>query len=370
MVMTACASRIASAVGLTLASLVCMPAQGQPVRYEVQVLQPKTLKIGEIAGVYALNAVGEMIGGRNPPDYSTPFVALRWSAEGRPTRLFRPDASAIYGLALNGIGIGAGFFDVDSATGEQRKAAIFLPSGEARQIAPADVDHSAAEAINDSGVVAGQIHRQTGRREYSVGFLWSETGGWREIPSPTDRLPRVTVKAINNNGVVLGKNSLFPERWFYYSEAGGLRWLPKRMVYAADVNDRDEIVGGNSRQVLVLRPNGKLEQLPRLPETLACGAESINNHGVIVGYCASRRRLQAVIWEPHDGRYRVADLNRRLVAPASADDAGLLRMRLGIATQINDAGVILTTFDRDDGEGSRGTAILTPAVTGERGQLQ
>ena len=97
--------------------------------------------------------------------------------------------------------------------------------------------------------------------------------------------------AINNRGQVVGSSvaggSSVTQAFLW--EDGVMRAIGGSSSFATDINDRGQIVGaawdGVAAFNAMLWQDGQSIALERLPGTDTCGATSINERGVIVGYC-------------------------------------------------------------------------------------
>lgn len=334
-------------------ALVLLAAAGtisaQTLRYSISALQRDALGTDDEVTAYALNDSGEAVG---IVYGDSSWRTYHWLADGSTIRLVTDVGDSPEGYAINDGGFAAGEVSQRVGIGQYReRAAVFLPSGQARVIAPKALKRdSVATGISNSGIVVGDV---TGYdRAGNSGFIWSEASGWHNVGAPDGRKSRISFNAVNDAGLVVGFNTFFPLRALYYTMAEGLHWLPKQAQMAYAVNERSEIVGRTELDGFVYQPGGRLRLLPRPDGATQCFALDINNAGTIVGQCWSKSTPFAVVWYPSGDDYVGVDLNDVVDPPKRP--AGM-----GTGISINDAGQILVSFAFYDGGGGQ-SAILTP----------
>jgi probable HAF family extracellular repeat protein len=146
-----------------------------------------------------------------------------------------------------------------------------------------------ANAINDSGVVVGEVD--------GVGCTFV-SGIVTDIP-----LVDGPAYGINRAGHIVGGAGLDHDAWFYDGTATSLG-LPAGARYsvASANNDSDVVVGTNQDSLYFDHPfrwtaAGGMVALPVPPGTTYCYPLDINNAGAIVGYCQIGFYEHAIAWK-------------------------------------------------------------------------
>ena len=151
------------------------------------------------------------------------------------------------------------------------------------------VDYSEAFGINDSGHVVGNSALGTATR----GFLW-RNGNMIDLGALSGQVVS-EARAINNNGLIVGKSNFYPVTWKYEianpSSTPSIRQLPiPTGFFSAQpraVNDSGDVVGHagspNIDAHAVLWRNGQAIDLGIWPGGHYSVATGINNLGQIVG---------------------------------------------------------------------------------------
>jgi|GEM_PF-5342392 len=199
--------------------------------------------IGPTTAAVAINDSGRIVG-----YYSHAYddnYALQWDPAGRVDTLGPGIA-----YALNSSGQSAGCYQAPPIG--QWKAVVWSADSEPVYPGTLGGDYSCANAINDSGWVAGSARTAAGVEH---AFLWKPTTGMIDLGSIYN-ISRAY--GLNNRGEVVGVTGDDPERPFYWTAAHGMVELPtlplmgdprgSGIAYA--INDSSEIVGYSSINTL------------------------------------------------------------------------------------------------------------------------
>ncbi len=279
---------------------------------------------GQVAG----NAWGHTPFGGDPVGGTAVVAPVRWDADGSITRL-----PTVPGWPM---GSATGINDSGEVVGEAR-VPWFLPTplpgtppgGAARWDPEGNVadlgtlpgaTHSAANAINERGQVAGTAY-------FGLSMNQHNAVRWQADGSITDLGPG-QANAINNAGQVVG--------WSFTHESGfrAVLWGPDGSTtdlgpgQANAINDAGQVVGASAGRAVVWHPDGTMTDLGTLAGHRSA-AMGINNAGQVVGYIdpdPDPDSRWAVLWNT-DG---------------SIVDLGSPEARTGsTATAINDAGQVV-----------------------------
>ena len=232
-----------------------------------------------------------------------------------------------------------------------------LDSGRFTPIAGAAEGVTGGAYLNDAGLVAGTTG--TFFRDRRRGFLWSEAGGYRELPALAD--DQTFVSGLNAAGQVAGyAHTRDGTTAFRYDAATGEmtnlgRLAGDRGTFAQGLNDAGTVVGyarnANDDTVgFVTGPGDELIALDPLRAGGVSGALAVNDAGLIVGFGDVGGVRRAAVW---DGG-AVSDLNDLLVGGAG--------WVLEEARDVNAAGQIVG-YGTLNGQ-TRGF-LLTPAAVPE-----
>jgi probable HAF family extracellular repeat protein len=230
------------------------------------------------------------------------------------------------------------------------------PQREISDIGGASVLDGWATAVNSAGHVVGRM-LLTPNGGYYHAFLWTLSGGMRDLGAIAGTLGHSTAEAINDRGQIVGVSG---GRAFLWTARGGMRDLGTPPggtgAGAADISKDGRVVGywlpaGGGARPFVWTDAGGMRDLAVPAGLVSTGATGINSHGQIVGYGCSEPctgAVRALLWSPSG---EVQDLGTLLGVPDSR------------ALGINDAGQVVGAIRFDDG---RRRAFLWTAATGMR----
>jgi probable HAF family extracellular repeat protein len=166
-------------------------------------------------------------------------------------------------------------------------------------------EYSSALGINDAGEVAGAANTA----KSIVPFVWTPTGGLRQIPLlPGDNCGQAF--GINKYGHVAGYSSgPNGRRAFLWTGSAGVRNLGVlpggNYSSACDINDLDEVAGTSASasgdRAVLLTKTGNVRDLGTLPGDTSSEASAINNNGDVVGYSKGPRGMRAFLWNQATG---------------------------------------------------------------------
>jgi probable HAF family extracellular repeat protein len=326
------------------------PPDSAPSRYSVTDLGAPDLGFTYGRGV---NNRGQVIG----VVWGPASVGLIYS--GRKAMVLRPlpgqDASDVN--AINDSGVVAGNSNVRILVGVKQTRACIWVGGKARDLGMLPGDNmSDASAINASGVVVGSsgyFDMNDPQKMRSRPVMWVNgkiqmLGGI--VGDVSD------VQAINKSGAILGNRNMGkPGSSAFIYRGGKAVDLPKPArgrSYLAALNDKEQAVGEGDVKNLVshalLWSGGKLIDLGALPGDKDSSATAINNRGEVVGYSGHSgdvKKEHAFLWR----NGHMYNLNEFI--PRSS--GWVLQM----ATSINERGQIVGHGTR---RGRNGAFLLTP----------
>lgn len=244
--------------------------------------------LGQV-GAWGISDTGEVAGSAGVAGPGTESRAIVWTAA-HGIQMFGifPGGHYSSGYAINHFGAVVGAADFANYFSH-----AFLSTGPSKPLKDLGVlyhtQYSQANAINDSGIVAGFAFNPTGTTR---AFRWTSSTGMRGL----DTLPggvNSTATAINNAGQIVG-----------YSSSGGQAinwhacWWPK--------------------------PNGVIPtDLGTLPGYAASLGYGINLHGAVVGESDKTGTAHAFLWTATSGMKDLGLLNNALSTSARAiNDSG------------------------------------------------
>ena len=239
--------------------------------------------LGQV-GAWGISDTGEVVGTAGVAGPGTPSRAIVWTAA-HGVQMFGifPGGHYSDGHAMNHFGVVVGVADFSDYYSHAS-----LSSGPSKPLKDLGVlyhtQYSEADAINDSGVVAGYAASSTGTTR---AFRWTTLTGMRGLDSLTGGVNAVAT-AINNVGQIVG-----------YSSSGGQAvnwhacWWPK--------------------------PNGVIPtDLGTLPGYVVSSAHGINLHGAVVGDSGKAGTTHAFLWTAATGMKDLGLLNNTLWTSARA----------------------------------------------------
>jgi len=244
---------------------------------------------GEIAGTLVLNG-----GGGGP---------VLWTPAGGVTRL----GDFTGGTATDGLGIAIN--NSTQIAGAVFGRAAFWPRP-AKAIALGPVP-SAANAINDAGMVVGFEASPTGADGRAFRRLADGTFEYLSAPGLTETV----ALAVNASGHVSGLSRTNPFVWAPDGTVTTLRGLGGGSVFgqAHGINDQNwvagvQLINGLTSHALLWRPGEDPLDIGGLPGRTDSVAESINNHGVIVGSSVVGGLARAFVWTEEEGALPLTSL--------------------------------------------------------------
>lgn len=283
--------------------------------------------IGTLGGTYTwavdLNDKGQVTG-FSEYDPANGFVhAFIWSRSGGMASLGAlPGAHYSRGLAINNAAHVAGVSQFIGPATERVHAMLWTPREGMEDLGSLDGD-SAAGAINDAGLVAGESGTPDG---YDHAFAWTRGTGMIDLGTLGGRYSWVT--GVGARGEVAGwsdldPNALGPNHAYVWTRRGGMRDLgtaggvesfPSAMSPNAHVVGSIGFANGMSHGFAWTRDTGMID-IGTLggPFSSALG---VNDNGQVVGTSISRRGdYHAFVWTAARG---MSDLNDHLYnAPKS-----------------------------------------------------
>ena len=234
--------------------------------------------------------------------------AVRWAADGQPTRL-PPLAGDWEGEAfgINAHGLIVGVSRARGAIGDQRgglveSAVVWDRSGAPRRLdLPRGFEEGMALAINDRGQVAGFVYRSGSPHDRAV--RWSDSGLPLLLPLLGDRHDSEAY-AIGPGGLVVGETAspgLGATRWsaepHSLHDPRGTSDSVAAGAAAGGVAVGIAAIGGRSVAVLWDAARVPLRLKPLAADNQA-QALAINARGVVVGNSFRAGRFRAARWLP------------------------------------------------------------------------
>lgn len=254
-----------------------------------------------------------------------------------------PDEIAAVASGINNDGIAVGTVEV--APFPTHKLAVrWSADGSCQVLDRLTADDAFANGINNLGEIAGSLG-------YSKAGVWSATGVWHALPTPSGTVYPEAM-AINDNGTVVGKAfaangpGILAIRW-KDGRAQRLDALPgmsKDVTVPSAINEHGQIVGSSGGNAVTWL-TGKVYALPGdgAPGSSAVG---VNRAGQIVGLVSY---TTPVYWPSYTAApIAVADL---LSDGGCTGPNGEVATVTGLAA-INNHGVIAATGEWKDSSGS------------------
>jgi len=183
-----------------------------------------------------INSSGEVVGYTSRGHGFEPF---RWS-EARGMELLT-SLDNYFPTAINDAGQILLVLESQSDPDYLDGASVLSATGVKTDIIKCNMCNAAAWAINGSGAVAGTDGKHA--------FVWTSDGGIRLIPGIPAGVTSSAATGINDNGTVIGtiystSSQLSP---FIWSASGGYREIAapagQTFIYFAGINNKDQIVG-------------------------------------------------------------------------------------------------------------------------------
>lgn len=282
---------------LLVLSLMVPVLHGNPLQATTYAVTDIALDPGVYGEVAAINDSGTFVG---TIAVNGAVRAFRWDSDSGITNL-DPVAgySDSYGLSINNNDQVVGYSIVDHY---RQRATLWGRNGVASDLgalqSPDSYESSSAEAINDSGQVAGWSVAAQG---WEHAFSWNAVDGIEDI-SQSPGACNVRAEGINDDGIVVGRKGNYACLW---DASGTMIDVGDHTRYsgAIDINSSGSVLGryfsGTAvQQSFVWRQDSGIVMLGVLPGvhsyTAAC---DINNHGQVVG-CSS---LMPFVWDSVNG---------------------------------------------------------------------
>jgi uncharacterized membrane protein len=257
-----------------------------------------------------------------------------------------PSETGAVPAGINNDGIVAGTVQVGGFP-IHRSAARWNADGSCHVLDQLTADHAYARGINNRGEIAGQLVYVND----DVAGVWSATGEWKALPTPSGtEFP--SALAINDSGTVVGfarhadGPGMVAIRW-KDGRAKRLPFLPNvsdNSTWASGINEQGQIVGHSGWHAATWF-NGEVHALPG-DGLEGSNAVSVNRAGQIVGFLSW---TQPVYWPAYTAApIAVADL---LAGGGCTGPHGETATVTALAA-INDRGVIAATGEWKDASGS------------------
>jgi uncharacterized membrane protein len=295
---------------------------------------------GSSAYADSINGKGDVSG--TVADATFAGQPVIWNKKGQRSALSVPEGiGSAFARGLNARG-------QTVATGRDANGAyhpLLLQKGHAGQDlgVPPGFDSAFVQGLNDKTQVLANVYSNVDGSQHPA--IWTEGSGGRGRWSVHDTIDGGGA-AINRAGHVVGylqpAEQGAPQPAFLLKGKKLTRIDPPRDftgVYAADVNDSDQIVGSvfavSETEQLSLPffwQNGKFTSLP-IPEGVSdATAFAINNKSQIVGHAHGEAGHVALLWQKKGKKWRAVILHTQV--------SGAGGRELGDASGINDAGHI------------------------------
>jgi len=336
-------------LSLSLAVGLSVACQAGSIRYRVETIPPLPAT-NPRSQANAINELGQVTGLANVPDNSEAFLY----ENGTVTRLGNLGLGGGFtnGSGINNAGVVVGTGSIASGTGFSDRAFVWQPGlGYTAVLDPGNVGlGSNANAVNNLGLVVGVYRYRGFDRQgfvYRVGDSPSELILLPFLPeSDPANGARQFANAINDSGVIAGA-----ARTVVGALTQAVRWTPNGPgTYVIEtltqptttttfsnsfgINNLGQIVGsytdGGVESALLWNPDGSVQVLGLPSGASGSVARDINNRGVIVGDIISASGNSAFVYR----NGQMTDLNSLIVGPNDF-------LRLTNARSINDRGQIV-----------------------------
>jgi probable HAF family extracellular repeat protein len=259
-----------------------------------------TLSGGNISGAIGINDAGEVVGYSNTStglstEYN--FIAFQWTSAGGMVNLGKlsgGNSSCAFQINSSGVIAGDSFVNstvVDAAnwTNSKIKSLGALPKS----------IFTAALGINNNGEIVGESVFSYGPPFTSHGFDWTSSGGMKDLGTLSGGDTSMA-NAINASGVIAGQSNSgsvltwHAVKWSASNEIEDLGTLPGGTYSIAfGINDSSQIVGygninDNAAHAMLWTSTGGMQDLndliPANSGWVLINANAINDSGQITGY--------------------------------------------------------------------------------------
>lgn len=215
-----------------------------------------------------------------------------------------PGASVSKPADVNDAGVCVGSYESDAFPSGSMPM-MWFADGTPRELAvPEGCECGHANAINNSGQMVGNVTDWVEGQLTSVPIVWNPDGTIaRKIPL-TEGAEGLLIS--DSGYVVIHHPSGI---WTTYDEivsptGNTVQLVDPRgpsFVHVKAINSRGQAVGNSDNGPVVCSPDGTVTALPVPSGNVTCGAEDIDDNGVIVGYVETRNpdRTYAVRWVPN-----------------------------------------------------------------------
>jgi len=234
---------------------------GEQVSYHAFRWSPRTgmVDLGTLGGgsvAIALNDAGTAVGYTEGIDTGTLILAAKWRVGGAMTALNAFPSLSSVATDINNAGqiVGGAAFD----EGLSNQAFLWTRSGGLEELGTAPSYHAFGRAINDKGLVIGELDIAPGERN---GFIWRRENGLLVVGTPFVDISDTT--GVNQRGQVVGSLN---DRALMWTRSAGFTDLNTRIVGAPPelelfraeaISDNGAIVAfGNTGLVLLVPQSG------------------------------------------------------------------------------------------------------------------
>ena len=259
-----------------------------------------TLPGGNISGAIGLNDSGQVVGYSNTSTgllTEFNFIAFEWTSAGGMTNLGKlsgGDSSCAFEINSSGMIAGDSFVsstvvDAASWTDNKIKSLGALPKG----------IFTAALDLNDDGEIVGESVFGYGPPFTSHGFEWTSAGGMKDLGTLSGGDTSIA-NAVNSSGIIAGQSNSgsvlywHAVKWNSSDTIDDLGTLPGGTYSIAfGINDGSEIVGygnisDNAAHAMLWTSTGGMQDLNNLIPAnsgwVLINANAINTSGQITGY--------------------------------------------------------------------------------------
>ena len=275
-------------------------------------------------GARGISDTGEVVGTGGIEGLGTPSRAIVWTAAHGVQKFgVFPGGHYSIGQAINHFGVVVGAADFASYVSH-----AFLSTGPSQPLKDLGVlyhtQYSQANAINDSGIVAGYAFSLTGAQR---AFRWTSSTGMRGLDALTGGMNN-TATTINNVGQIAGYSSSAGQAINWHA----CWWPNPNGVIATDlgtlhgymfsrafgINLHGAVVGDSSTNsgmthAFLWTASTGMKDLGLLSNTFRTSAMAINDSGEVVGtaYDSNGNPFHAFVWTQAGG---MKDLNQLIPA--------------------------------------------------------